>query len=96
MIFRWDPRKAAINRLKHGVDFFEANTVLADPLSTTFPDPKHSYAESRYVTIGTSAKRRLLVVVHTEGFDEIRIISARGATPRERRFYEEGGPDEER
>jgi uncharacterized protein len=54
--------------------------------------PEHSFAESRFVTIGMSEQRRLLVVAHTEGLHAIRIISARRATPGERRFYEEGGP----
>ena len=55
MILEWDPKKAAANRRKHGVDFHEAGTVLDDPLCTTFPDPDHSIDESRYLTIGMSA-----------------------------------------
>ena len=92
MIFRWDPDKAAFNVRKHGVGFREAASVLDDPPSTTFPDLDHSEQERRFVTIGVSAKQRLLVVSHTEegrGIT-IRIISARTATRRERRFYEEG------
>lgn len=90
MIFKWDPRKAALNPKKHGVDFHEAATVLNDLLSTTFPDPDHSRMESRYLTIGISDRQRLLVVAHTEEGKAVRIITARRATRRERRFYEAG------
>jgi uncharacterized DUF497 family protein len=62
--------------------------VLHDPLSTTFPDLVGG-SELRYVTIGTSALGRLLVVVHTDRADTIRLISARRATRRERGFYEQ-------
>lgn len=90
MNLEWDPRKAASNRRKHGVDFHEAATALEDPLSTTYPDPDHSLDERRFVTIGLSAARRVLVVAHVERARALRIISARRATPRERKFYEEG------
>lgn len=90
MIFIWDPAKGAANRRKHGVDFHEAATALGDPLSTTFPDIDHSIGEQRFLTVGLSEQRRLLVVSHTEEGDTVRIISARHATRRERRFYEEG------
>lgn len=90
MKFRWDPGKATANERKHGVSFREAATVLRDPLSTTFPDLEHSGDEERYITIGLSAEARLLVVAHTEGEQEIRIISARRAIRKEQKFYEEG------
>lgn len=90
MQFEWDPAKAAANIRKHGVTFHEAATVLEDPLSTTFPDDRHSVAERRFVTIGTSSRGRLLVVAHSERNDTIRIISGRRATRRERAFYEQG------
>jgi uncharacterized DUF497 family protein len=61
---------------------------LGDPLSTTFPDPDHSATEDRYVTIGMSENQRLFVIAHTETNDTVRIISARTATRRERRWYE--------
>jgi uncharacterized DUF497 family protein len=89
VVFRWDARKAAANRKKHGIDFHEAATVLDDTLSTTFPDYDHSTNESRFLTIGMSNRQRLLVVAHTEDGEMVRIISARQATPHERRFYEE-------
>jgi uncharacterized protein len=90
VVFRWDAQKAAANLKKHGIDFHEAATVLNDTLSTTFPDEKHSSFEPRFVTVGMSSRNRILVVVHTEHDNMIRIISARRATSHERRFYEEG------
>lgn len=91
MRFDWDERKAAGNLSKHGVSFNEAATVLGDSLGWTYPDPKHSKSEQRWITIGLSDAGRILVVSHTEENAEvIRIISARRATRKERRFYEEG------
>jgi uncharacterized protein len=87
--FSWDARKAAANLKKHGVDFREAATVFDDALSTTFPDRDHSSAEQRFLTLGQSAQGRVLVVSHTDEDVRIRLISAREATRRERRFYEE-------
>ena len=89
MVVEWDPAKAASNRRKH-VDFHEAVTTLEDPLSTTYPDPEHSVDERRFLTIGMSGKGRVLVVAHMDRRAAVRMISARPATPRERRFYEEG------
>ena len=89
MILEWDPEKAASNLPKHGVDFHEAASVFDDPLSTTFDDPDHSVDERRYVTIGSALTGRILVVAHTDRGEAIRLISARPATPGERRFYEE-------
>jgi uncharacterized protein len=91
MEFRWDARKDRRNRRKHGISFREAATVFADPLSTTFPDPDHSSDEERFLTIGMALNGSILVIAHTEYDQEIRIISARGATPAERDFYEEEG-----
>ncbi|MDE0634405.1 MAG: BrnT family toxin [Candidatus Poribacteria bacterium] len=88
MVFQWDKHKAAENVRKHGVSFEEASTVFSDFLSLTIPDPHHSEAEERLVIIGYSEKQRLLVVVHTERGDIIRIISARKATSYERKTYE--------
>ena len=91
LTFEWDEAKAIRNRKKHGVSFGEASTVFGDPLSITIADPMHSAAgEKRFVIIGQSYKGRTLVVVHCEQQDTIRIISARVATKRERRTYEEG------
>jgi len=89
MEFEWDPRKDAANQRKHAVGFREATTVFGDPLATTFPDSEHSIVEPRFLTIGASVSNRLLVVIHSERRESIRIISARPATARERKFYEE-------
>ncbi len=91
VVFKWDPKKAAANFKKHGIDLNEAATVLDDTLSTTFPDTDHSsLVEPRFLTVGMSNRGRILVVAHTEQNDTVRIISARPATGHERRFYEEG------
>ena len=86
--FKWDIRKAEENLRKHDVSFQEASTVFSDFLSLTIPDPLHSETEERFVIIGYSKKQRLLVVIHTEIGDVIRIISARKATSYERKTYE--------
>jgi hypothetical protein len=88
--FQWDPKKAASNLRKHGVSFEEATTVFGDPLAATVSDPVHSSKESRFVTIGQSANSRLIVVVHADREDDIRIISARTAATREKKKYAEG------
>ena len=87
--FEWNDEKALSNRLKHGVGFEEASTGFYDALSITIPDPLHSVGESRHVLIGQCSTGRLLVVVHGDKGAKIRIISARTATRRERRIYEE-------
>ena len=89
MKFVWDNNKALSNIRKHGVSFEEASTVLADFLSVTIPDPLHPDNEERLITIGQSERERLLVVVHTEQGEVIRLISARRATVRERKRHEE-------
>lgn len=63
--------------------------MFFDPLAGTLPDPKHSEPEQRWITIGTSDRGRLLVVVHCERGGKMRLISARKATLQERREYEE-------
>ena len=87
--FEWDPSKDASNTEKHGVTFEEASTVFSDPLSVTIGDPDHSDEEFRFLTMGLSVQNRLLVVIHTDRSEAIRLISARSATPRERRNYEQ-------
>ncbi|HEX9455896.1 MAG TPA: BrnT family toxin [Candidatus Binatia bacterium] len=89
MEFEWDARKAALNRRKHRVSFYEAATVFGDVLGITVRDPEHSSSEARYITVGVSDRRRLLMVSHTERGDRIRIISARELTRAERELYEE-------
>jgi uncharacterized DUF497 family protein len=87
--FEWDAQKAAENLRNHGVTFDEAVTVFADPLANIFDDPDHSSDERRELIIGHSAEQRLLVVSFTERERRTRIISARRATARERKEYEE-------
>jgi len=91
--FEWDPAKDRSNKEKHGVTFEEASTVFSDPLSITIDDPDHSRDESRFVTIGSSVQNRLVVVIHTDRGEVLRLISARVATPRERRNYEQQEQD---
>jgi uncharacterized DUF497 family protein len=87
--FEWDSRKAQSNLAKHGVGFEEAATIFSDPLSFTISDPDHSLNEMRYITMGKALTGKLLVVVHTDRGDNVRIISARRASRRERKYYEE-------
>ena len=85
----WNPAKARGNAAKHGITFEEAATVFADPLSLTVRDDAHSRpGEERFATIGMSHRGRLLVVIHSDAGDVVRIISARRATRRETRDYE--------
>jgi uncharacterized DUF497 family protein len=86
----WNERKNLLNQKKHRVSFEEAATVFADPLEIMIDDPDHSSAEHRFISIGESFRRRLLVVSYSERANKIRIINARKPTGRERRAYEEG------
>ena len=88
MRFEWDPKKAARNLRRHGVSFAEALTVFYDPLAATFEDAHSSESETRLVTVGYSARGRLLVLCHTERGRALRIISARQATADERKKHE--------
>ena len=88
--FEWDTKKARANKRKHGITFEEASTIFDDLLSITIHDPAHSVGEDRFITVGTSVTDRLIVVVHTERGDTIRIINARNATRNEKRQYEQG------
>ena len=87
--FEWGAAKAASNRRKHGVSFVEAASVLADSFGAIFDDEEHSDDEPREIIVGHSNKNRLLMVSFTERHGAIRIISARVATKRERKDYEE-------
>ena len=87
--FEWDPRKAASNLAKHGISFEEAATVFGDPLGRIVDDPRHSSEEERCALLGSSREERLLAVMFVDRGETIRIISARRATRRERRDYEE-------
>ena len=88
-LFEWNRAKAKANLRSHGVSFEEASTVFGDTRSITIHDPLHSEGEDRFVDIGMSVKLRILIVVYTERGDNIRIITARTATPKERKIYEE-------
>jgi uncharacterized DUF497 family protein len=90
LVFEWDEKKSERNFKKHGVSFEEASTVFGDPLSLTIDDPLHSTEEHRSVIIGQSIQNRILVVVHAERGERIRIISARITTRHERKTHEEG------
>jgi len=89
MEFEWNDQKAKSNLRKHRVTFEEAAMVFSDFLSFTYDDEGHSQVERRYATLGMSNQGRILVVAHTMRGEQIRIISAREATPQERRWYEE-------
>jgi uncharacterized DUF497 family protein len=89
MEFEWDEEKAAANERKHGVAFSEAMTAFADPLAAIFDDPVHSDEEVREILVGYSERNRLLIVSFTERPPNVRLISARVATPAERKNHEE-------
>lgn len=88
-IFEGDLKKAESNVRKHGVTFDEASTVFGDPLGLLMSDPDHSLNEERYLVLGMSDQQSLLVVAFAERSGRTRLISARRATARERRRYEE-------
>jgi len=88
--FEWDPEKGVANFRKHGVSFEEATTVFGDLMAMNMPDPDHSLNEERFVLLGLSYRLRLLVVAYAERGTRTRLISAREATRKERRQYEEG------
>lgn len=90
MKFEWDENKTAKNQSKHGVSFEEAKTVFNDPFYIDFYDPDYSDDEERYLIVGKSNQKRLLIVSYTERKDLIRLISARETTRTERETYEEG------
>jgi uncharacterized DUF497 family protein len=87
-IFEWDEIKAAKNYALHGVSFEAARDVFKDPFAIEWLDAREHYGEDRFVIIGMAAGR-LLYVAYTMRGDMIRIISARGAEPYERRRYHE-------
>jgi len=88
--FEWDDPKAASNLRKHGVSFDEALSVFGDPMALTFADTDHSDNEDRSRTYGMSNQARLLVIIHTERQNRIRLISARKATRYEKSIYVNG------
>jgi uncharacterized protein len=87
--YEWDPSKDRTNQEKHGISFAEASTVFLDPLHVTVLDERHSIGEYRFRTVGYTSDSRLVVVAHADREDRIRIITARDATSRERKQYEQ-------
>ena len=85
--FEWDARKAAVNRRKHGIDFADVTAVFEDERALTVPDEITAVDEARMLTLGRDAMGRVLVVAYTWRGERIRLISARRATPSERRHY---------
>ena len=91
MEYEWDENKAAANLSKHGVSFNEAKTVFEDTFCAVFDDPIHSlFEEDRSIIIGESSRKRTLIVAFTERDNVFRLISARKATRKEIKDYEEG------
>lgn len=88
MCYQWDRNKAADNFRKHKVSFADAVSVFSDDLAITIEDER--FDEERFITIGLDSLGRILVVAYTWRGDEIRLISARQATRRERSQYMEG------
>jgi hypothetical protein len=88
MAVEWDPGKARANFRKHGVRFADAVAALEDDQARSVRDDRED--EERWVTIGMDSLARILVVAFTWREDRIRLISARLATPKERKQYEEG------
>lgn len=88
MSYEWDAAKNRANHRKHGVDFADAATALEDENAITLRDDD-SDGEERFVTIGTDGSGRLLVVAYTWREEDLRVISARKATRRERAAYED-------
>jgi len=87
--FEWDAAKAEGNYRKHGVSFEDAVTAFRDPLAILLSDPSHSIEEERYLVLGRTDSDRLIVIAFVERPPRTRLISARLATRRERRQYEE-------
>ena len=90
MDFEYDNDKAAANLNKHAISFDEATTVFDDLFNIDFYDSVHAESEHRFIVIGESDQKRLVIVSYTERADRIRIISARKVTAKERRDYEQG------
>ncbi len=88
--FEWDEEKANANERKHQINFHEGATIFHDPYIATMHDPDHSEDEHRYLSLGYSSQGLLLLVCYTERGDNIRLISCRKATRRERKMYEKG------
>lgn len=84
--FEWDPAKDAENRRKHGITFAEAVMIFEGPVLTRHDD-RFEYGEVREVSVGLLGAAVVLTVAHTERSGVRRLISARKATPNERRLF---------
>ena len=89
MEIRWNAEKAEANFQKHKIRFSDAETVLFDPMTLTIEDQIIDQ-EQRFLSVDSDALGRILVVVYTHDANAIRLISARKATPKERKYYEKG------
>lgn len=92
--FEWDQNKSKLNFRKHKISFETATEVFLDPLAISIFDSNHSQKEDRWITIGKRINNQVIVVIHTferENSDQnlIRIISARKATKKETKQYED-------
>ena len=96
MKFEWDVKKAKANQRKHGVGFEQASNVFSDPYALSIFDDAHSDAEDRWILLGKSFNEVLLLVVHTffdaNGVELVRINSARKASKKEQRAYQQRRP----
>ena len=89
MEIKWNPQKAEANFRKHKIRFSDAESVLFDPMTLTIEDQIIDQ-ERRFLSVGSDALGRILVIVYTYHGNTIRLISARKATPKERKYYEKG------
>ena len=93
MKFEWNENKNRLNIQNHYVSFKEAKEVFNDPLHISRLDYRFDYFEERWISIGTTKKQKILVVANLffdeNGEEIVRIISARAANPKERKFYEQ-------
>jgi hypothetical protein len=87
-MFEWDDAKNTVNVAKHGVSFQLARRIFDGPVLTV-RDDREDYGEVREISIGSIDNIAVLTVVHTDRQGKVRIISARPASERERRRYEE-------
>jgi uncharacterized protein len=85
--FEWDARKAAVNRRKHGIELADATAVFEDERALTVQDEITAVDETRMLTVGRDALARVVVVAYTWRGARVQLISARRATPNERRQY---------
>ncbi len=90
--FEWDENKNEINKKKHGLSFETAQEVFYDEFAVVFDDPDHSVGEERFLIIGMTESSKICIVSHCYRNSDniIRLISAREATKKEKKIYQEG------